>query len=521
VDVARVEYQGMPVSPHGLRKPKADWVVAVPAVVTLAVTLFDLSGSSYWRDETATVAATTLSFPHMVLMLGHVDAVHGLFYSIEWGVARLFGTSEGALRWPSAFAIACGALGIAVIGRRLMSARAGVLAGLVFAALPMVSWTGQNARPNAMVVAAAVLASYLLLVVIEQPGRRQLVAYALAIALMGYLNLVSLLLVPAHAVTVGLFVLLDLRQKGQVWTRQLAGRWVVAAIAGITATTPVLVFGWRERSQIGWIPIPGWSSVQQLLLALTMGSAFSVAVISILATLGALTNSGLPRAAGWPLGGGQPAGSGALPAQRLNRLAWLCLPWIVVPPAIGLFAAQGQVHFFYYGYLLYLLPAVALLSGAGLASLPAPGQVAALTLIAILALPGQLADRRPNGHGDDIRGAALFLEHYARSSDAAIYGGGRAGGQVPDWAYAYPYGFTKPRNIAWQASAAESGTLGGTAVPLSMLEQRLRAYNRVWVVEVGHNMPDTPAVPPAQFRLVDTWRISDIWLRLYGRYRMP
>jgi mannosyltransferase len=489
------------VLPHGLRKPRADWVVAVPAVVTLAVTLFDLGGSSYWRDETATVAATTLSFPQMLLMLGHIDAVHGLFYSIEWGVARLFGTSEDALRWPSALAMACAALGIAVIGRRLMSARAGVLAGLVFAALPMVSSFGQNARSNAMVVAAAVLASYLLLVVIEKPGRRQLIAYALAVALMGYLNVLSLLLVPAHAVTVGLFVLLDLRQKGQARTRQLAGRWAVAAIGGIVATTPVLVFGWRERGQIGWISVPGWSGVQQLLLALSMGSAFSVAVISILATLGAVTNSG--------------------PARGLNRLAWLCLPWIVVPPAIAFFAAQGQVHFFYYGYLLYLLPAVALLCGAGLASLPAPGQLAALALVVVLALPAQLADRQPDGHGDDIRGAALFLEHYARSSDAAIYGGGRAGGQVPDWAYAYPYGFTKPRNIAWQASAAESGNESGTAVPLRVLEQRLRAYNRVWVVELAHNVPDTPAVPPAQFRLVHTWQISDIWLRLYERYRIP
>jgi mannosyltransferase len=497
VDFATVGYQGRLVLPHGRRKTKADWVVAVPAVVTLAITLFDLSGSSYWRDETATVAATTLSFPRMVLMLGHVDAVHGLFYSVEWCVARLFGTSEDALRWPSAVAMACAALGITVIGRRLMSVSAGVLAGLVFAALPMVSWIGQNARSDAMVVAAAVLASYLLLVVIEHPGRWQLVAYALAIALMGYLNLVSLLLVPAHAVTVGLFVLADSREKGQVRTRQLFGRWALAAIAGIIATTPVVVFGWRERSQIGWISAPGWSSVQPLLFALTTGSAFSVAVISILATLGVRTNFGL------------------------NRLAWLCLPWIVVPPAMAFIAAQGQVHFFGYAYLLYVLPAVALLSGAGLASLPAPVQVAALGLVVILALPGQFTDRQPDGHGDDIRGAALLLEHYARSGDAAIYGGGHAGGTVPDWAYAYPYGFTKPRNIAWKSSAAETGTLSGTAVSLSVLEQRLRAYTRVWVVELGRDIPDTPAVPPGQFRLIRTWRITSIWLRLYERYRMP
>jgi mannosyltransferase len=457
-------------------------------VVTLAVMVYGLNGASYWRDETATVSATDRSFPQLVRMLGRVDAVHGLYYSVAWAVARVFGTSEIALRLPSAVAMAAAALGVAVIGRRLRSRRTGLLAGLVFAALPEVSLAGQDARSYAMVVAAATLASYLLLNVMERPGVREVAAYALAIAVLGYLNVVGLLLVLAHAVTVGRFALLESRA---------AGRWAAGAGAGIIATAPVVLFGWRQRSQIGWIPAPGWSSVWELLPVLTAGSVVSVAVISILATLGTVHD-----------------GQHARPAERLG---WLCLPWIVVPPAVAFIAAQGQVHFYSPDYLLYLLPSVALLTGAGLASLTEPAPWAALALIIILALPAQYADRQPDGHGDDIRSAALFLAWYARGTDAVIYGGGPGGAAEPDWAFAYPYGFTKPRNIAWRSSpAAEAGLFGGT-VPASVLLLRLARFSRVWVVELGRDMPDAPAIPAKQFRLTGTWQISDIWLRLYQR----
>lgn len=480
------------VTPSGLKR--ADSVLLVPAVVTLAVMVYGLGGASYWRDETATVSATDRSFPQLLRMLGRVDAVHGLYYSVVWAVARVFGTSEIALRLPSAVAMAAAALGVAVIGRRLRSRRTGLLAGLVFAALPEVTLAGQDARPYAMVVAAATLASYLLLNVMERPGAREVAAYALAIAVLGYLNVVGLLLVLAHAVTVG-------RWAAGRWAagRWAAGRWAAGAGAGIVATAPVVLFGWRQRGQIGWIRVPGWSSVWELLPVLTAGSVVSVAVISILATLGTVHDDGQQ----------------ARPAERLG---WLCLPWIGVPPAVAFIAAQGQVHFFSPYYLLYLLPSVALLTGAGLASLTAPAPWAALALIVILALPAQYADRQPDGHGDDIRGAALFLARNARGTDAVIYGGGPAGAAEPDWAFAYPYGFTKPRNIAWQSSpAADAGLFGGT-VPASVLRQRLARFSRVWVVELGRDMAGTPAIPAKQFRLTGTWQVSDIWLHLYQRY---
>jgi mannosyltransferase len=133
--------------------------------------LWGIDGPSYWRDEGDTVSAVSRSFPQLIGLLGHVDAVHGLYYLLLWPVARVAGTGEIATRLPSALAMAAAALGIAAIARRLASRRAALCAGLLFAALPEVSVQGHDARPYAMITAAAVLASYLLVRRPTTPGR--------------------------------------------------------------------------------------------------------------------------------------------------------------------------------------------------------------------------------------------------------------------------------------------------------------------------------------------------------------
>jgi len=128
-----------------------DWTVIAPAVLTLAVMLWGITAPAYWADEADTVSAESRSLPQLVRLLGHVDAVHGLYYLLEWPVVRVAGAGEFATRLPSAVAMAAAAAGIAAIGRRLASRRTGLCAGLVFAAMPVIGEQGHNARPYAMV----------------------------------------------------------------------------------------------------------------------------------------------------------------------------------------------------------------------------------------------------------------------------------------------------------------------------------------------------------------------------------
>jgi mannosyltransferase len=462
----------------------------VPGCVTFLVMLYGITGASYWRDETATVSATARPLPGLVRMLGRVDAVHGFYYLIMWVVARVAGTSELAFRLPSAVAMALVASGIAVIGWRLRTGRAGLFAGLLFACVPVVSLCGQDARPYALEMAAAVFASIRLLEVMAHPGRWRLASYGGAIALLGYFNLFGLLLVPAHAITVA--ATSRPGERGVIFRG-----WLIAAAAGCAAVTPVVVFGWRERGQIAWIPMPSMTDVQSLVTLLGGGAVLSAVIIAALAALGSVC-------ADWP-GRKRPDDS----------LTWLCLPWLVVPPVILLVASEWM-HVYGAGYVLYCVPPVALLAGAGLASLWTPWRVAVFGLIVLLVLPAQLAARQPDAHGDNIRAAASFLQERARQGQAVLY---ETNGTwaVPDWALAYPYGFAKLRDIGEQSPPAKVNDLFGSVVSPTVLQQRMRQVSALWVIELGRDDPTPSVIKARSFRLAGTWQFSDIWLRLYDR----
>ena len=128
------------VTEHGPAKTPGGWSPAwlalLPAVLTLGVTLYRIQGPSITEDEDATLLAIHRTFPQLIHLLGRVDVVHGTYYSLIWAVSRVSGTSELAIRFPSAVAMALAAGGVTLLGQRLVSPLAGLAAGLVFTVLP-------------------------------------------------------------------------------------------------------------------------------------------------------------------------------------------------------------------------------------------------------------------------------------------------------------------------------------------------------------------------------------------------
>ena len=258
---------GSPVTVHGpdgavtgqrrtARAGGSRWLPAIPAVVTLAVMLYQIQRPSFWRDEGATLAAVHRSLPQMFRMLGYQDAAHGAYYLLMWGWVRVFGSGEVALRLPSAIAMAVAAAFITLIGRRLVSPGAGLAGGLVFAALPSVTRYGQEARSYAMMAALATVASYLLIraLAAEPPSRRHwLTGYAVALAGLGLANIFGLLLIPAHLP----LLLLTLRQAGGTdgpggpagAARRLLWGWLAAVAVACVVVSPLVVLGWAQRHQ--------------------------------------------------------------------------------------------------------------------------------------------------------------------------------------------------------------------------------------------------------------------------------
>lgn len=167
---------------------------------------------------------------------------------------------------------------------------------------------------------------------------------------------------------------------------------------------------------------------------------------------------------------------------------------------------------------MFCLPALALLTGAGLARLSPAREAIALSLIAALGLPVQLAERQPNGHSDNIRAAAAVLAQHERPGDGVLYNCPACNFQdMPrEYAYAYPAAFSRLDDLAQAESPVASGTLRGTEVSLATLDRRLQGVSRVWLVETGG--PSVPAaLTDSGLHRVALSHADDITVALYER----
>jgi mannosyltransferase len=485
-------------------QPGPWWMRLAPPVVTFAVMLIGITVPSYWRDEAATLAAVKRPFGDMIAMLGNVDAVHGAYYALAWGIVRIFGYGELALRLPSAIAMAVAALFVAALGRRLVSPQAGLAAGLLFAVIPDISLYGQDARSYALVVAVATVASYLLVRALgagHAYQRRWWIGYAASAALLGILNIFGLLLLAAHAVTIALRML---RPTGGQSRRALARRWVTAAAAAVLVSSPLIVFGWLQRGQISWLIVHGTdgvSSVTRLIgpPVMTWAVAAAVVIATGVAVVAARRRPPGERVPAW-----------------LSRLLAVCGPWLVLPPAL-LFISSNFTPVYNFRYILFCAPAAALLAGAGLARLGRIAGPAALIVIAVLGLNSQVAFRTPSGHGDNIRQADAILAAAGRPGDVILYTNPNA----ESFGAAYPYGLGQHRNIQLAQGPIASQTLGGTNVSQAQLRARLSHVSRLWIVEINSSAPAGPILDGLHFHLITVWQTSDEWLRLYQRVPPP
>ena len=468
------------------------WLPVIPALATFAVMLTGIGNSSFWEDEASTLSAAGRSFPQLLRLLRHVDTVHAAYYMLMWVVIRVAGTSETAVRLPSALAMAVAAGVIALLGRRLVSAGAGLAAGLVFAALPEVSWDGQEARGYALATALAVVASYLFVRVLDAPPaarRRWLIGYGASLAALGLANLFALLLLPAHALALAAHARYGPRRP------PVAG-WLAAAAAGVAATTPVMVLGWRERNQIGWVGQARLGTLRSV--ASVIGPPAVVAAVLVILSLAVIVTAVRGRAqlaAGWPW-----------------RLTVLCLPWLVLPPVI-LLAVSLAHPVFTPRYIAFCLPALALLLGAGLAALGRVAGLAALIVIVVLVLPAQSAVRTAAGHGQNLRRISRILATDARPGDGMLF----ASHFARKVEIAYPAGFRRLRDVSLGVSAIQVAEPTGRNAAPAVIIRRLATVSRLWVIQLGKHRQPLPPLGQLGFRFVRSWRITGCQLRFYLR----
>jgi len=424
---ATVDGSAPAAPPHELAQSGRPW--QAPVLLGLLGTAVAALGSwvpSFWIDESATLSGARRSLPDLWRMMHHVDAVHGVYYAFMHGWTALFGTSELAVRLPSALAVGCATAGVWVLGRRLLGPAAALVSALVFVVLPRVTWVGTEGRSYAGTVAVAVWATVLLVALLERHRRdptwsvrRWLAwgAYGLTTGFVVALNVDVAYLVVAHGVT----VLLRLRDAGR---RALVG-WASGAALAAVASWPVNRLTITETGQLPHRV----RRVKVLAQELVVNQYFTGATVTRarLVRLPPTTLWGWAAVifalVGWAL---VVAGAAVLLARPSGRqAAAVLLPWLLLPTAVLVVGSAAGALYYSPRYLSYTTPAVALVVGAALAALRPGPRWAVLGLVAVLALPVYVSQRTPSAkNGYDWRGQLAYVQEHRLPGDAIYVDGG-------------------------------------------------------------------------------------------------
>jgi mannosyltransferase len=494
--------------------------VAPPAIAAVAMTVLGLWGlardSALSNDEAATSIAARLSLSQLANLLRHIDIVHGVYYLLMHGWAAI-GTSPAALRIPSVIAMIAAAAMIAVLATMLSgSGWAGLFAGLTMAVTPSISFYGQTARSYALVYACVVGATLALVAALRTEIARAGAAerasiartwlpYVGLIALGGYLNEMSLLVLAAHGVTV-------LLSRSQ---RVVLRRWALAGALGAVLVAPLGLASVLQHSDVSWIGPPNLTALRILCqdyFAVTPLSAAIVIACMIVALLPG--NAVLPSYAVLPSNAVPEGDSGA--AGIVGARWWqggISLPSVALPllivPALLLISESYVIRPLYVDrYVLYGEAGAALLAGAGLYRIGlllaarlawlrtvtarrwvvlVPGLIVCVALLP-LQIRNQERSRTPQSRLYDFTAPARYVGANARPGDGVLF----FDSFFRKDELIYPGDFRNTDDFGEAESPALAGTFRGIDKPFAAQLPLILAHRRIWVVGLAPS-PSLPA----------------------------
>jgi len=455
------------------------------ALLTLVLGLYQMGRPELWRDELASWSFASRPLPSLLAAARRSGATQLAYYLALHAWISTFGDSADAMRTLSVLAMAASAACVALVGRRLAGARAGLISGLIFTLVPSVSRFAQEIRFYAFEVLIATLALLLLLRALDRPSVWRWIAYGASLAFLGYVDLVALSVVAGHAAGVALRWWRD-RDAGVLW-------FIPAAAVGLACCLPLVIVGSIQAGgQIEWVARPGMDLAVFSGFARNMFYSTSVAAALILLAV-------LAWAVAWP------------EAAFMTAIA-------VVPVAAVWLISQGPHSYFMARYLLLTVAAWAVLAGIGLSRVDLRAAMACVIVVAIFGVGDQQVIRQPGAHswaaypagtGGLYFGYAQAAEVIAtqvRAGDGAVYqGDGNPAGWMMIGAGVDYYlgrdlrgrhGVPAPRELFIAETAAKAGVLYPRACKSAAA--CLGNEARIWVVGYGRASSPYPGLTPDQ-----------------------
>lgn len=432
---------------------------------------------SLWGDEVTSVMSAQRPIGALFLMLGHVDAVHGTYYLglHAWGAA--FGFSPFIVRLPSALAVGVATAAVVVLADRLRSRRVAVLAGLVCAVLPRITYMGEEARSYALSAAVVAWLTLILIVALsrDRPTNVLWVVYGATLAVGIYLFLYTALFAVVH-----LIVMIASR----VPRRTVLG-WAIATAGALAAVSPLVVVAILERAQISYLGVTPQLSPSTLFSGLWFGTWVFATIAWLMIAVAVWGEARRRVQISQAVGGGALFQSG----RRLPTLVFLSLAWLLVPTLL-LVGVHSFVPDFTARYVSFCAPAAAALIACGIDEFFRVRWwlgLAAGMMVVLLAAPVYVAQRTPYAKNQsDWSQISAAIGHNARPGDAIVFDESTRPSRRPRLAmHGYPGGFQGIRDVTLRTPFQKATTWHDIAYSVrdAAAHGRFAGVDRLWLIE--------------------------------------
>jgi mannosyltransferase len=435
---------------------RAAMITAITALAAVLRLLY-LGKKSFWLDEIVSLSIARLDpagFRNVVLSW---ELNEGLYYTLLRNWMHL-GQSEFFIRLLSLLPSVAAIPFVYLLGRRLVSEKAGLVAALLLAVNAFDVRYAQEARAYSLFAFLVVLASWFFVRCLDAPHKRgNWAGLVIALVLGMYAHFFAGLMLPVFWLGAAL------RKRGFPWKQFLISSGIMVALA-----IPILLFvATKNRGQVGWVQTTRWKDFFALATLLSGRGGLVLLLICAASLILALVRLiGLPERAGRQAVWGE-------------ALVWM---WLVLPAAITTTISLFK-PMFVSRYFIFCLPAFVLLVATGLTMIR-PRWLLAPVLLAIMALSLRgVAEYYCTGFDppeQDWRGAVHYVLSRAQSGDAVLF-------YHPLARLAYEYyrerwpQYPAPRVV--YPPRVDARLLKGTQPDFALLPQLPERYQRLWVVQ--------------------------------------
>jgi 4-amino-4-deoxy-L-arabinose transferase-like glycosyltransferase len=364
-------------------------ILVAVTVAAFALRLHFLGHNSLWWDELASVHRSGSDWESYWTWQLNQESLNMVLYHLVLRWWLYLAESDFAIRTLSVISGGVTVIAVFILGQRLFDARTGLIAATILAVHSFHIEFSQEARGYSLLGMLCSLSTCQFVRSIERPSWRNWAGYALFSVLAGYTHFFGPLVLLAHAGS-----LVFLSPRAVPWQKSLVS-W---AVIGLLLAP--LFYNALLRSIAQDLPRPE-DGLYQFAILFTGNGGIPLLVVYLIPILAALVFAIRKWLSSW----------GSLESWRYALL----FAWFLVPTLLAWAVSTFIEPTFRSIYLLGSLPALVLLTAAGISGMHLPWRIrypllSGAILIALVALSVRATfDYYTNGLKEDWRGTANLI----------------------------------------------------------------------------------------------------------------